>query len=461
MRIIQVIFLVLIFFVNAFSQKTRLLVTTDIGQDPDDQQSMVRLLHYANEFELEGIVVNADENNANEPPLLKDSIVYTLIDRYEKIEKNLSLHHPDYPFASELRSVVKKGCVGNGEKVSVNQYIGEGKDTEGSDWILKQIKENDSRPLNISVWGGACDLAQALFKLRAETTSEELKNYLKNVRVFFTGKQDSSNEWIIGNFNELWLILALHTGGDKWQSGYRGIFWGGEMENTSAKWLNENIVGKNALSELYPVKTYTGGEGKNPNNAMKEGDTPSWFFFLENGLNNYANPHWGGWGGRYIRERDNFFRDADDTFFDAQTGKNETNARTTVFRWRSDFQNDFATRVLWGALPHARANHYPIIILDGQKSEPFIQVSAKSGEKMSFNASKSYDPDGQDIDFDWFFYPEAGNIFPSPELKSESGKVSFKMPSSEKGNELHLILRVIDNFRIPLCSYKRIVIKVE
>ena len=27
----------------------------NIGQDPDDEQSLVRLLHYANEFEIEGI----------------------------------------------------------------------------------------------------------------------------------------------------------------------------------------------------------------------------------------------------------------------------------------------------------------------------------------------------------------------------------------------------------------------
>jgi len=36
--------------------RPRLLVLTDIGGDPDDQQSLVRLLVHADEFELEGIV---------------------------------------------------------------------------------------------------------------------------------------------------------------------------------------------------------------------------------------------------------------------------------------------------------------------------------------------------------------------------------------------------------------------
>ena len=39
--------------------KPRLLVLTDIGGDPDDQQSMIRLMTYANEFEIEGLIASA------------------------------------------------------------------------------------------------------------------------------------------------------------------------------------------------------------------------------------------------------------------------------------------------------------------------------------------------------------------------------------------------------------------
>ena len=37
-------------------QLPRLLVLTDIGDDPDDEQSLVRLLVYANKFDIEGFV---------------------------------------------------------------------------------------------------------------------------------------------------------------------------------------------------------------------------------------------------------------------------------------------------------------------------------------------------------------------------------------------------------------------
>jgi len=39
--------------------KPRLIVLTDIGGDPDGQQSMVRLLLYANEFDIEGLIARA------------------------------------------------------------------------------------------------------------------------------------------------------------------------------------------------------------------------------------------------------------------------------------------------------------------------------------------------------------------------------------------------------------------
>lgn len=41
------------------AERPRLMVLTDIGGDPDDQQSLIRLMVYANEFEIEGLVATA------------------------------------------------------------------------------------------------------------------------------------------------------------------------------------------------------------------------------------------------------------------------------------------------------------------------------------------------------------------------------------------------------------------
>ena len=115
------------------------------------------------------------------------------------------------------------------------------------------------------------------------------------------------------------------------------------MRSTSKEWLHEFIIGQNPLADKYPDKAFTGGEAKNPYMAMKEGDSPSFLYFLANGLNSPENPSWGGWGGRYAVERNQFSRDASDIFYDEQTGREINSPRATVFRWRGDFQHDFAT----------------------------------------------------------------------------------------------------------------------
>lgn len=41
------------------AQRPRLAVLTDIGGDPDDQQSLVRLMVYSNQFEIEALIASA------------------------------------------------------------------------------------------------------------------------------------------------------------------------------------------------------------------------------------------------------------------------------------------------------------------------------------------------------------------------------------------------------------------
>ena len=255
--------LLVLFSFNLFAQKPRLIVTTDIGQDPDDEQSMVRLLHYANEFNIERIIANADNNSEKELPVLKDFIIHNMIDAYGKIESNLKLHDPDYPASTLLHSIVKRGCYGNGVRVPFNEYIGEEKDTEGSDWIIHVVDMKDDRPVGIAVWGGACDLAQAIWKVKTTRSQQDKDEFIRKLRVYFIGKQDSSNDWIISNFSKMWLILALDRVGNIWESGYRGMFWGGDMSNTAKDWLHKNIIELNPLAQMYPDKAYTGGENKN------------------------------------------------------------------------------------------------------------------------------------------------------------------------------------------------------
>jgi cellulose-binding protein len=42
--------------IDPYTEKVRVLVLTDIANEPDDQMSMVRFLVYSNQFDVEGLV---------------------------------------------------------------------------------------------------------------------------------------------------------------------------------------------------------------------------------------------------------------------------------------------------------------------------------------------------------------------------------------------------------------------
>src|SRR5947208_562234 len=81
--------------------KPRLLVLTDIGGDPDDQQSLIRLMTYANEFEIEGLIASATGTPGElKKEITRTELICEIVAAYGKVRPNLLLHHPDYPTAA-------------------------------------------------------------------------------------------------------------------------------------------------------------------------------------------------------------------------------------------------------------------------------------------------------------------------------------------------------------------------
>lgn len=111
-------------------------VHNTMKSDPDDMQSMVRFLLYANEFDVEGLIASAGTfaMEAHKKNILD------VLDQYEKVYENLKSHDPNYPTADYLRSVTFEGK-GNNHGISVKwgrdkqpytDIIGGGMDSEAS-----------------------------------------------------------------------------------------------------------------------------------------------------------------------------------------------------------------------------------------------------------------------------------------------------------------------------------------
>src|SRR5690606_22489802 len=125
---------------------------TDITNEPDEQQSLVRILVYANEFDEDGLIATTSlwlRNSVSADRILE------LISAYEQVQPNLLLHAPGYPAAEQLRSVTHAHLPAFGMN-----GVGEGKSSPASRHIIEVLDRPDERPVWVSVWGGPNALAQ-------------------------------------------------------------------------------------------------------------------------------------------------------------------------------------------------------------------------------------------------------------------------------------------------------------
>lgn len=459
-------------FPGSAIQKQRLIVLTDIGAEVDDTESTVRLLLYSDVIDIDGLVATTStwKRTSVSPDLIQN-----VIQAYSKVHGNLLQHDPRYPAAEALRALVKRGIAEYGM-----QGVGPGKDSEGSEWIIRTLEGNDSRPLWIAVWGGANTLAQALYKLRATKSPAELDLLLAKLRVYTISDQDDSGPWIRKNFPRLFYIVT--PGGEYSAATWTGINTvvpGIDNLSISNKWLAEHIQqGHGPMGAAYPDVAYG-----------MEGDTPSWLGLIPTGLGNPDHPDWGGWGGRYelyrpdiavtdpktfiggvsiAQETRPIWTNANDEYSPAANGdygrathageKTFKDFKVTLWRWRDDFQNDFAARMDWTTKPYSKANHPPVPVLSGPDT-----VTVRSGEKFGFNAHASTDPDGDSLSFLWLQYPEAGSYKQAIPMDGAENmdRIAFVAPKVTKPETVHIILKVTDKGSPALSRYKRIIVTVE
>ena len=451
------------------NQQNRVIILTDIEADPDDTQSLVRLLLYSNQIDIKGLI--ATTSCWHKKRVDPESIT-KVIQAYGKVQPNLTKHEAGFPDAETLLMKVKQGIAKYGML-----GVGDGKDSQGSDWIIKVLEEKDERPLWISIWGGANTLAQALYKIKNTKTETEANKLIAKIRVYTISDQDDSGIWIRNNFPDLFYIVSPgdHYGSATWiaiNSNVDGI----NNDEISNHWLAQNIQqGHGPLGAAYPDVAWG-----------MEGDTPSWLSLIPNGLNEAEHPDWGAWGGRYELYKPDFAtlkKGDSDVPLAPETREIWTNAidsytpyihndygravrkdtvsfsdnKVTLWRWRDDFQNDFAARMDWCTKTYQEANHPPVPVLGHSE-----QITVKSGEGFGLDASGSTDPDGDNLSYLWFNYPEAGSYKKLIKIGgAENVHGAYVIaPEVEKNETTHFILKVTDKGKPHLSRYKRVIVNI-
>lgn len=469
-------FLVVLFLVIAspslFAQsptKNRVIILTDIEADPDDTQSLVRLLLYASEIDIKGLVATTSCWLQNS---IHPNSIERVVQAYEEVQPNLVKHDPKFPEAEIFYPLIKQGLPVYGMK-----GVGEGKDSEGSEWIIQELEKDDDRPLWISTWGGVNTLAQALYKIEKTKSKKEAKRLISKLRVYTISDQDDSGIWIRNTFPDLFYIVSPGDNyGDATWTGINSYVQGIDNTSISNSWLAENIQqGHGPLGVAYPDVAWG-----------VEGDTPAFLSLIPNGLNNAEHPEWGGWGGRYELYKPDFSKMKDGSSIvtiEPETRPIWTNAvdkytpyvhseygrtvkrdtttfesdKVTLWRWRDDFQNDFAARMDWTIQPYEDANHPPVPVLMHPE-----HITVKSGEGFTLDALDTTDPDGDSFSFLWFHYPEAESYQAPINLGAENvHKVYVTAPEVDEEETAHFILKVSDRGEPALTRYKRVIVTIE
>ncbi|KAF9889845.1 hypothetical protein FE257_006935 [Aspergillus nanangensis] len=458
---------------QSFPSKPRVFILSDISNEPDDAESLVRYLLYSNQFQTEGIV-------AVTSTWLKDEVhpedMRTVIEAYGKVVDNLNQHAPEdspYPTAEHLLSILKTGPTTYGMS-AVNKATPL---STGAQLLLSRLETPSPDPLWVLAWGGTNVLAQALFHIHSNNPPSKAAELRARLRVYTISDQDDSGAWIRHTYPDISYIASVHGwnlyGLSAWAGisgeAYYGFDHGGpDSSLVSHGWIRENIQ-RGPLGAVYPDYKF-----------IVEGDTPSFLYLVQNGLGVPENPEYGSWGGRYTLvnpggEGYNHYADAADTV--ESRNRSYVSNQATIWRWRDAFQNDFAARIQW-TLDGEGGNHHPEIEVNGTRGLEPLAVDVVAGRTVVFDAARTTDPDGHALRFRWFQYREPSatewntdrdvprlTVVP---VGAAGETVRVRVPAAAEacdleGGEcrvLHLVLEVTDDGSPSLTTYRRVLIQV-
>jgi len=441
--------------------KPRLVVCTDIAPadvEPDDMESMVRLMAYADCFEIEALITSVGWN-CDPYPVEWKKYLTTVIEAYRKDvgrlmarsgqqgflslkQENGRQHLGYWPSADYLMSRAVMGSVHGGIKA-----IGENNDSQGSDLLIRLADENDPRPIYVAAWGGANTLAQAIWRVKQTRSPRELQRFVRKFRIYTITDQDmqynmrmnraySSHQWLRREFpDDLQFV---------WDEGA----WQEQCSLGIKHWLQhaDHIQRHGALGSVYP--DYKWGV---------EGDTPSFLYVMPHGLNDPDDPLQAGWAGYHVRGI------SPDSLTTAWNSWQEPVHQISIAykrRFYPDELDDFMARMQWAA--DGRGNRNPQVVVNGKKGFSPIYVKAKAGESLRLDASKSSDPDGDGIYFEWWQQPEIGDVKldVGDDIRHRS-VVNLRIPADARGKTLHVVCEVHDTGPFHLVAYRRVIINVK
>jgi hypothetical protein len=474
--------------------KPRVIVTTD--GEVDDMDSFIRLLLFANEFHIEGLVYSSSQwhyKGDGQGTLFTSEMPGTarrygertdlrwpgttwmqeLIEKYGQVYDNLSTHAKGYPSPDYLLSIIRTGNI---------DFEGDMKeDTEGSDFIKEILLGDEKGPVYVLVWGGTNTLARALKSIEDEYKGGENweRVYAKvsdRTFIYTILDQDATyTRYVAPNWPE---IRVIYNTAQFWSFAYmwpmvvpdhlrpfmEGEWFAQHIKFNHGPLLdNYYLWGDGTQIEGDPEHTHGDIEEAEQRHRkqydfISEGDSPSFFHLIDFGLRSMEDPTYGGLGGRFVRSADNPSRWEDGREvgdLNPQTG--EMDPSYPQVRWIRVLQNDFAARADWCVREYEDANHAPEVTLENP-----ADLTARAGETVELSAS-AIDPDGDELSYTWWQYVEAGTCKIPVQIEGTGSRnAAVTLPGNvNPGKTIHIILEVTDHGNPQLTRFARTIITVK
>jgi hypothetical protein len=476
--------------------RPRTIVTAD--PELDDLNSLIRLLLYSNEVEIEGLIYASSRfhwrgDEAGTRFFLPDReydaprrswrwapgerFIHDAVEAYADCYANLVVHDPRYPAPDVLRAVIREGNV---------DFEGDtGHETPGSELIAHSLLDDRPGPVHLQLWAGPSTVARALMSIEerysGSTEWERIHNDVSRKAVItkFASQDSTYDDYIAPVWPD---IRVLEVATFAWGYGARRTIPREHHHLLGAEWTRENVTSVGPLGSLYRVwgdgrQMVAGdmtdyfhlsgfsaeelrGQGyrvwTEPQPAgewISEGDSTNMLNLIVPSLRGHEHPSFGGWGGRFTRTDVGA-----DTWglVDAAFGSGDGD-EASVTRWFPDAQADFAARLRWSVTSaFEMANHHPVLhILPGD------DLNAGPGATIALSAAVS-DPDGDAVSCRWRI-DAASTCSTKPTLTViDDGTAAVHVPDdAAPGETVHVLVEAEDDAPRPLKAYRRVIITVQ
>mgnify|MGYP003582615470 FL=1 len=486
--------------------RPRTIVTAD--PELDDLNSMIRLLLFSNEVEIEGLVYASSRfhwrgdgagtefflpGREYDAPQTSwrwapgERFIDDAVDAYAEVYDNLVVHDPRYPDPSHLRSLIREGNVDFEGDIS--------SESPGSRLIADALLDDRPGPLHLQLWAGPSTVARALLSIEerfADTADWErirAEVSAKAVITKFASQDATYDEYIAPTWPGIRVIEVATLA---WGYMARKTVPARDQHLLGARWMRDNVTSVGPLGALYRVW----GDGRqmvpgdvtdyfhlsgvsaddlraqgyqvwmDPQPAgewISEGDTTNMLNLLAPGLRAHEHPSYGGWGGRYVRTdegadtwglADAAFRPGGAEWADGAPAGDEG----SVVRWFAHAQADFAARLRWSVTPRFEdADHHPTLTIEQGVD---LEVVAGSDTRLSVVVGG---PGGAHAQVGWWIHREAGTCTADVVLEpAEGSEVTVRVPGDARpGDTIHVVAEASDpRTPLPLHAYQRVILTV-